>query len=334
MDRGPDKKNPGPSDTKVPTFTTSGPKYTIPREVEKKKSGDDHVGPSFNDPKPRNSAPCFSFGSRFGEDIRAKPHLRPIKVNGPGPGSYKLHDSEEYSEEMLKANKIVLLVILKREWSQLPKKNPAPNAYSMTQHMGSEDAGRLTGYSFPQGSRDDQAAIFRSKLTVGPGSHNTAGPLPFTNGTGKLRPGKSILGGPKGEKKTLDNGFPGPGHYDPANAKNRLEEGVTMAQRYAYEKASDNPGPAHYKANHIAETSKSIKFGTSERPGLIKNMLVPGPDKYNITGDFDFRDQSKNDGKEGGKVPKFCFGMKPNLRAKNLDQPGPGEYEVDFVPMN
>jgi len=93
MDRGPDKKNPGPSDTKVPTFTTSGPKYTIPREVEKKKSGDDHVGPSFNDPKPRNSAPCFSFGSRFGEDIRAKPHLRPIKVNGPGPGSYKLHDS-------------------------------------------------------------------------------------------------------------------------------------------------------------------------------------------------------------------------------------------------
>lgn len=99
-------------------------------------------------------------------------------------------------------------------------------------------------------------------------------------------------------------------------------------------KKSENPGPGTYSANHIAETSKSIKFGTSVRPGLIKNTNTPAPDKYNITGDFDFRDPSKNDGKEGGKVAKFCFGMKPNLRAKNLDQPGPGEYEVDYVPMN
>lgn len=198
----------------------------------------------------------------------------------------------------------------------------------------SDDGNRLTGFSFPQGSRDDQAAVFRSKLTVGPGSHNTAGPLPFTHGTGKLRPGKSILGGSKGEKKILDNGNPGPGHYDPENPKNRPQEGVTMAQRCNTNKQQDNPGPAHYTKNHISETSKSIKFGTSQRQGLIKNTNTPAPDKYNITGDFDFRDPSKNDGKEGGKVAKFCFGMKPNLRAKNLDQPGPGEYEVDFVPMN
>lgn len=85
-----DPKYPGPADTKVPSFTTKGPKYTFPKEVEKKKSGDDHVGPSFNDPKPRSSAPSFTFGSRFGDDIRAKPHLKPKKMAGPGPGDYKL----------------------------------------------------------------------------------------------------------------------------------------------------------------------------------------------------------------------------------------------------
>lgn len=34
------------------------------------------------------------------------------------------------------------------------------------------------------------------------------------------------------------------------------------------------------------------------------------------------------------KKAKFAFGMKFNTRAKNLDMPGPGEYEVDQPPMN
>lgn len=32
-------------------------------------------------------------GSRFDSQLRAKPHLRPKKVDGPGPGDYKLQDS-------------------------------------------------------------------------------------------------------------------------------------------------------------------------------------------------------------------------------------------------
>jgi len=35
------------------------------------------------------------------------------------------------------------------------------------------------------------------------------------------------------------------------------------------------------------------------------------------------------DSKVGKKKAKFCFGMKTNTRPKNLDMPGPGEYEVD-----
>lgn len=32
-------------------------------------------------------------GSRFDSALRAKPHLKPKKVDGPGPGDYRLHDS-------------------------------------------------------------------------------------------------------------------------------------------------------------------------------------------------------------------------------------------------
>ena len=62
-------------------------------------------------------------------------------------------------------------------------------------------------------------------------------------------------------------------------------------------------------------------------------MGVPGPGNYKITGDFDFRDPTRPDDRTG-KNPKFCFGMKTATRAKNLDMPGPGEYEVDVYPMN
>jgi len=78
------------------------------------------------------------------------------------------------------------------------------------------------------------------------------------------------------------------------------------------------------------------------------DMGVPGP-KYYIPGDFDFPDarhpepsKDKNWAPIGQypeiavnqKKPKFCFGMNTKVRAKNLDMPGPGEYEVDMYPMN
>jgi len=61
---------------------------------------------------------------------------------------------------------------------------------------------------------------------------------------------------------------------------------------------------------------------------------VPGPE-YNIPGDFDFPDpRNPEAGGPGQKKAKFAFGMKFNSRAKNLDMPGPGEYETDVIPMN
>lgn len=35
-----------------------------------------------------------------------------------------------------------------------------------------------------------------------------------------------------------------------------------------------------------------------------------------------------------GKVPRFAFGIKPQIKASTQDVPGPGTYEVDQYPMN
>lgn len=62
---------------------------------------------------------------------------------------------------------------------------------------------------------------------------------------------------------------------------------------------------------------------------------MPGP-IYNIPGDFDYPDPRNPDevNAPGKKKAKFAFGIKINDRAKNLDMPGPGEYETDVIPMN
>lgn len=65
---------------------------------------------------------------------------------------------------------------------------------------------------------------------------------------------------------------------------------------------------------------------------VVKYPGPPGAGTYQFVGDFDFRDPTKPD-ERLGKVPKFCFGMKPVVRAKNLDVPGVGDNEVDQAPM-
>ena len=69
----------------------------------------DGPGPGMYDRKLKPAGPSYQFGSRFDDKrdpprtkadgsrfesaLRAKPHLRPKKVDGPGPGDYKLKDS-------------------------------------------------------------------------------------------------------------------------------------------------------------------------------------------------------------------------------------------------
>jgi hypothetical protein len=61
------------------------------RDLINKK--DDGIGPGTYTIKVPINAPIHSFGTRFNSSIRNKDHIRPRKVDGPGPGAYKLPNS-------------------------------------------------------------------------------------------------------------------------------------------------------------------------------------------------------------------------------------------------
>lgn len=71
-------------------------------------------------------------GSRFDSDVRSKDHLRPKKKDGPGPGSYtmpssfKIYKPDDKDKEIKKTT----WGKAEREWSDLPKGIPGPNAYN------------------------------------------------------------------------------------------------------------------------------------------------------------------------------------------------------------
>ena len=52
---------------------------------------------------------------------------------------------------------------------------------------------------------------------------------------------------------------------------------------------------------------------------------MPGPGKYQINGDFE----------KAHDRPKFHMGIKTqSFMGKNMDMPGPGEYETDVIPIH
>ena len=63
-------------------------------EIRKKLSAKgDGLGPASYPLQKVASGPLFTFGSRFESTLGSKSHLKPKKVDGPGPGAYKLPSS-------------------------------------------------------------------------------------------------------------------------------------------------------------------------------------------------------------------------------------------------
>ena len=75
-----------------------------------------------------------------------------------------------------------------------------------------------------------------------------------------------------------------------------------------------------------AHTSIGAKFGTGTREGFKQKFFTPAPNNYNIKSDFE----------SAIEKPKFHMGIKTNINKnnKNLDMPGPGEYETDVIPLH
>ena len=92
------------------------------------------------------------------------------------------------------------------------------------------------------------------------------------------------------------------------------------------DKGENSPvGPQKYNPNHPAHTTIGAKFGTSTRDDLKQKFFTPGPNLYTL----------KNDFEQALEKPKFHMGIKAGARTnKNLDMPGPGEYETDVIPLH
>lgn len=131
---------PGPGDTNVPTFTTDGRRTKLAKQItdpkilakERKRlaaEGTDSLGPTSYKPKYPGSAPIFSFGSRFGARVGNKEHLRPTKVDGPGPGAYKLPKQYTNGKQPLDSVKETTFGTGPRGFSDLPKMNPSAAHY-------------------------------------------------------------------------------------------------------------------------------------------------------------------------------------------------------------
>jgi hypothetical protein len=130
---------PGPHDTDVPGFTTYGRKTKFPDTKKNKElAHDGERGPGSYYAKYPNNAPIHSFGTRFNSSIRNKDHLRPTKVDGPGPGAYKLPGSvkiESRTADSIHYNKRTTFGTSGRNFIDLPKETPAPNKYRPV-HLG------------------------------------------------------------------------------------------------------------------------------------------------------------------------------------------------------
>lgn len=184
------------------------------------------------------------------------------------------------------------------------------------------------------------AAISRNR-NPGPGTHEHIGLRTHTFNKilrGEMEPkyadDKSV--------PIVDNGVPGPGNYDPDDhlpiPNFKISQPSPTTKQYEIHQESTmvkNPvGPNTYNPRGPTDWKKGIVFGNSLRhEDKGSHLMSPAPNRYKLIGDFDLKDPA--DPKNSlGKHPKFAFGIKPAMKPRGIDVPGPGTYETDQYPMN
>ena len=142
---------------------TTGRMTKLPKNLARKK--DDHkkedgrekdgLGPGAYVIKVPRTTPVFSFGGRFNSSIRSKDHLRPTKVDGPGPGAYKMPSSirtGKRTESHMDALKASTFGKSNRNFTDLPQENPGPGKYYPIQFTEASH-----GYTIPREVNDMKA---------------------------------------------------------------------------------------------------------------------------------------------------------------------------------
>mmetsp|Transcript_7022 Transcript_7022/g.11799 ORF Transcript_7022/g.11799 Transcript_7022/m.11799 type:complete len:230 (+) Transcript_7022:291-980(+) len=160
---------------------------------------EDGPDPSSYNIKLLNQAPTYSFGTRFDSSIRSKNHLRPAKVDGPGPGSYKLPGSVQLVRRHPMSVNRTSFGTSGRQFIDLPKNTPAPNQYRPVHFTEASHS-----YSIPCKLEDFK----QIKPYPGPGQYNNMKEL-----KDQMHQAKSMLGGSTVDQELQDNGVPGPDAY-------------------------------------------------------------------------------------------------------------------------
>lgn len=140
---------------------------------------------------------------------------------------------------------------------------------------------------------------------------------------------KSMLGGPIQAIEPTSLNVPGPGTYQ--NIPKQSIPGFKIVKP-SYEAPTDEDKDLdiavqeRYDVDGIGQKyTKGVKIGTGERDPIKQKSTTPAPNRYNINSDFE----------NAKEKPKFHWGSKTaGVSNKNIDQPGPGEYEVDTIPNN
>lgn len=142
-------------------------------------------------------------------------------------------------------------------------------------------------FSFPRGVENMETLKDGSR--IGPGEYK------MPSGVGDMmKQAKSILGGSRTAPEQKGNGFPGPDAYLINPTHNvpgfvlRNPEGKSLKE---VEVLKDPVGPQKYTpfnpCHHHTDHNMRMTIGNAERGDMVSGLQVPGPGKYDITGDFE-----------------------------------------------
>lgn len=192
---------------------------------------------------------------------------------------------------------------------------PAPSHY-----YPKKDTETAVQFSFP---RDEGGFDPKS------GNHATPGPGAYEIRKDKQEgPAKSMLGGSIQPIESVGLNVPGPGTYQ--SIPKYSVPGFKIVKPSYEPPVDDDKDEIEFRDRVDVDGigmkyTKGAKIGLGEREPLKQKFVTPAPDVYKINSDFE----------KAQEKPKFPWGMKTvGVSNKNIDQPGPGEYEVDVVPNN
>ena len=145
------------------------------------------MGPGAYIVKAPDNMPHHSFGTDLGSDITSNNHVRAVKIDKPGPGSYSAPDVQ-FHKASNKFSKDTRKSLATRS------AYPGPNNYDPI-----HETEQIHQYSIPQAPRLEEPALMKSNISPGPCAYNVR------NDDKAQGVGKSILGGTIETQQLKDN---------------------------------------------------------------------------------------------------------------------------------